>query len=105
MGLKLELFSDSVEPVHCNKFIFTRGCFASMDTNLREIRERLIATDEEFSRLSREHASLDIRLDEFVKKSYLTESEEMEEINLKKRKLWLKDQMERILQNHKKALV
>ena len=73
-----------------------------METNLQELRNRLMASDEEFSRLAREHSDHEQRLEQLSNKSYLTDSEHMEEVTLKKRKLSLKDQMERILQRYKK---
>jgi len=73
-----------------------------METDLRELRNRLMASDEEFSRLAMEHSTHERRLEQLSNKSYLTETEHVEEVNLKKRKLSLKDQMERILQRHKK---
>ena len=73
-----------------------------MDTGLQELKNRLIETDEEFSRLSREHTSHSQRLEQLTSKPFLTDPEQVEEINLKKRKLFLKDQMEKILQRHKK---
>ncbi len=53
--------------------------------------------DEEFRALSAKHHELDERLHELAVKSYLPESEQVEEITLKKRKLQLKDRMEDIL--------
>jgi uncharacterized protein len=76
-----------------------------MDTSLQDLKDRLIATDEEFSRLAKEHSSHESRLAQLSSKTYLTEPEQLEEVNLKKRKLSLKDQMERILQKHKKSAV
>jgi len=63
----------------------------------QELRENLLNTDEEFRALSAKHHELDERLHELAVKSYLPESEQVEEITLKKRKLQLKDRMEDIL--------
>ncbi len=73
-----------------------------METNLQELKNRLMASDEEFSRLASEHSNHERRLEQLSRRPYLTDSEQMEEINLKKRKLSLKDQMEKILQRYKK---
>jgi len=73
-----------------------------MDTGLQELKNRLIATDEQFSRLAKEHSDHEHRLEQLSSKSYLTDSEQVEEVRLKKRKLSLKDQMEQIMQRHKK---
>jgi uncharacterized protein YdcH (DUF465 family) len=72
-----------------------------METDTQELKNRLIATDEEYSRLCKEHSSYERQLEQLSNRPYLTESEKVEEINLKKRKLSLKDQMERILQKHR----
>lgn len=63
----------------------------------QELREILLQTDEEFRTLSARHHELDERLHELAIKPYLPESEQVEEITLKKRKLQLKDRMEDIL--------
>ena len=73
-----------------------------MDTGLQELKNRLVQTDEEFSRLAREHSNYERRLEQLSNKHFLTDSEQLEEVTLKKKKLSLKDQMERILQRHKK---
>ena len=73
-----------------------------MTTDLQELKNRLIVADEEYSRLSQEHSNYERQLEQLSNRPYLTDSEKVEEINLKKRKLSLKDQMERILQKHKK---
>jgi uncharacterized protein YdcH (DUF465 family) len=73
-----------------------------MTTDLQELKNRLIAADEEYSRLSTEHSNYERQLEQLSNRPYLTDSEKLEEVNLKKRKLSLKDQMERILQKHKK---
>ena len=73
-----------------------------MDLDLRELRNRLIETDDEFARLAKQHSELEIRLQQLSNKPYLTDSEQLDEVNTKKWKLALKDQMERILLKHKK---
>ena len=69
----------------------------------QELRETLLQTDEEFRTLSARHHQLDERLHELAVKPYLPESEQVEEITLKKRKLQLKDRMEDILRRHSTA--
>ena len=73
-----------------------------MQTNLQEVKDRLMTTHEEFSRLVKEHFSYEQQLEQLSSRPYLTESERVEEINLKKKKLSLKDQMERIIQQYKR---
>jgi len=76
-----------------------------MDRSLEDLKQQLIATNEEFSRLAKEHSEYKRKLEDLYKQPHLTDADRMEEINLKKRKLFLKDQMERILQKHKKEMV
>ena len=72
-----------------------------METNLQEVRNQLLATDEAFSRLAREHSDYEQQLEELSQRPHLTEDERLLEIKLKKKKLSLKDQMEQILQQHR----
>ena len=69
--------------------------------NVQELKELLLKTDEEFRQLAAQHHELDDRLHELAVKAYLTESEQVEEITLKKKKLHLKDKMEDILRKHR----
>jgi hypothetical protein len=49
------------------------------------------------------HTSLDLRLQMLLKKSFLTESEEIEVRELKKKKLYYKDLMERLKKEEQQA--
>ena len=69
--------------------------------NVQELKELLLKTDEEFRQLAAQHHELDDRLHDLAVKAYLTESEQVEEITLKKKKLQLKDKMEDILRRHR----
>ena len=72
-----------------------------MPTSLeKELREKLLQTDEEFRALSQKHHELDVRLHDLAGRAYLVEIEQVEETTLKKRKLQLKDRMEDILRQH-----
>jgi len=51
-------------------------------------------TDEEYHDLAAKHHELDERLSQLTAKHYLSEPEQLEEANLKKKKLQLKDRME-----------
>ena len=73
-----------------------------METELQEVKNRLMATNEEFSRLAKEHSQYAQQLEELSSQSHLTESEQMEEVKLKKRKLFLKDQMEKMIQEYRR---
>ena len=53
-------------------------------------------TDEEYHDLAAKHHELDERLSQLTAKHYLSEPEQLEEATLKKRKLQLKDMMEKL---------
>ena len=63
-----------------------------------QVRDVLIASNEEFRRLVTEHSQFSTRLDALTQKRFLSEDEKIEEVRLKKLKLRLKDQMERLEQ-------
>lgn len=64
-----------------------------MPNRSEEIRQILAREDEEFRHWSEEHHTYEDRLNELAQKATLTPEEEFEEKHLKKKKLWLKDQM------------
>ncbi|HXW62710.1 MAG TPA: YdcH family protein [Candidatus Acidoferrales bacterium] len=70
----------------------------------QDIRQSLLANDPEFQKLAEEHSRCESQLDQILKSSYLNSEELMRETALKKRKLQLKDRMERILAQHQQAL-
>lgn len=61
-----------------------------------QVRDMLIANNDEFRKLAAEHSQYSERLDSLIQKRYLSEDEKIEEVRLKKLKLRLKDQMERL---------
>lgn len=63
-----------------------------------QVRDVLIASNEEFRRLVTEHSQYSQRLDNLTQKRFLSEDEKIEEVRLKKLKLRLKDQMESLEQ-------
>jgi uncharacterized protein YdcH (DUF465 family) len=69
----------------------------------QNLRELLLQTDEEFHQLADQHHQLEARLHELTSRPYLSEPEQLEEINLKKQKLRLKDRMEDILRRHRQG--
>lgn len=69
-----------------------------MSTPAAAIREQLMANDPEYKRLSAEHARYAAQLDQLTSKHYLNEQEQIEEVRLKKLKLRVKDEMERLVQ-------
>jgi len=74
-----------------------------MPTDLLELKQHLLETDAEFRDLSTVHGELEHRLQELESKHYLSEAEKLEEVQIKKRKLHLKDRMEDIVRRHRDA--
>lgn len=68
-----------------------------MPKDFEELKRHLLQTDEEFRRLANQHHALDEQIQVLTSRHYLTEPEQVEEIRLKKQKLYLKDQMEAFL--------
>lgn len=69
------------------------------------LKEELIQTDDDFRRLHEQHQSYEKRLDELNHKSLLSEEDELEEKQLKRQKLMLKDRMAALLRQHEEAHV
>jgi uncharacterized protein YdcH (DUF465 family) len=69
----------------------------------QEVRNLLLREHEQYRQLAERHHQLDHRLHELTGRHYLSESEQFEEITLKKRKLALKDQMEEIARGYSAA--
>jgi uncharacterized protein YdcH (DUF465 family) len=69
------------------------------DTQLREddVKAALLRTDEGFRQLVSEHHELDEKIHRLATQTYLTQQQQYEEAQLKKRKLALKDRIEAIL--------
>jgi uncharacterized protein YdcH (DUF465 family) len=63
-----------------------------------EIKERLISSNPEFRRLVEEHRKYEGKLHELHSRHHLTEQDHIEEVQLKKKKLHLKDQMNSMIQ-------
>lgn len=71
-----------------------------MAVDTHELRERLLQSDHEYRDLAARHHQLEERLQQLSTRHFLTEPEQLEESQLKKQKLRLKDQMEGILRHH-----
>ncbi len=65
-----------------------------MSSPTEAIREQLMATNSEYQRLRDQHTQYAAQLDQLESKTYLSETEKLEEVRLKKLKLRTKDQME-----------
>lgn len=69
----------------------------------QDLQTLLLETNEEYRQLVAKHHELEGRLHELNHKHYLSDAEHFEEVNLKKRKLQLKDRMELILREHRSS--
>jgi uncharacterized protein YdcH (DUF465 family) len=68
-----------------------------MNAQSQNLKDLLLQTDEEFHRLADKHHELEDRLHELAVAHHLTDTEQFEEVTLKKQKLQLKDRMEEIM--------
>ena len=66
-----------------------------------QIKEILYNENHEFKQLKDKHASFETRLQELLKKSRLSNEEELELHDIKKQKLILKDKMYRMIREYK----
>jgi uncharacterized protein YdcH (DUF465 family) len=71
-----------------------------MAVDTHELKERLLQSDHEYRDLAARHHELDERLHELASRHFLTEPEQLEEAQIKKQKLRLKDRMEDIVRHH-----
>ncbi len=70
-------------------------------TSSQQLRDILLQSDEKFRQLTEQHYELDTRLMELLAHPYPSGADEVKTTTLKKRKLAVKDQMERILRRHR----
>ena len=73
------------------------------ETETQTAKSRLLQHDDRYRQLSTEHHQLDDRLHQLIEKPYLSTSEQLEEVTLKKRKLALKDLMEGMARDYRKT--
>ena len=66
----------------------------------QSLRGLLLQHDDGYRQLVEQHHDLDHRLHELSDRPYLSTSEQLEEVNLKKRKLALKDRMEQMAREY-----
>jgi uncharacterized protein YdcH (DUF465 family) len=69
----------------------------------QDLKHLLLETNEEYRQLATKHHELDDRLQELSSKQYLSNSEQIEEVTLKKQKLRLKDRMEDIARSLRRS--
>ena len=67
------------------------------------VRNFLLHSHPNYRELAERHHQLDDRLHELTDRHYLSTSEQIEEVTLKKRKLALKDQMEKLAREYAQA--
>ena len=72
-----------------------------MTTKEEELIEKLMRENEEFLKVKKAHSQLARQLEELEKKPFLTPQDEMEVKIIKKKKLALKDEMEKILMQYR----
>jgi hypothetical protein len=71
-----------------------------MNDQPQDLREASPPADEELRQLAARHHELDDRLHELTARPYLSEREQLEEVDLKKKKLQIKDRMESLRRQH-----
>lgn len=69
------------------------------------VKQELVENNEEFRALYEEHQGYERRLEELRLKSSLSEEDELEEKQIKRQKLAVKDRMEIILRSHRESAV
>lgn len=62
----------------------------------QDVKSLMLQQNDQYRQLAEQHHQLDHRLHELTDKPYLSPSEQLEEVTIKKRKLVLKDRMEAI---------
>ncbi|HXA77352.1 MAG TPA: YdcH family protein [Candidatus Acidoferrales bacterium] len=75
-----------------------------MPSTSQDIRQSLLARDPEFRNLAEEHSRCESQLEQILKSSYLSSEDLIQEVELKKLKLRLRDRMELILARHQQTV-
>jgi uncharacterized protein YdcH (DUF465 family) len=81
-------------------FSLKRRVAAMSAAEEHEVKNLLLKGNDDYRHLAERHHQLDDRLHELLDKHYLSSSEQIEEATLKKRKLALKDEMERMAREY-----
>jgi uncharacterized protein YdcH (DUF465 family) len=69
----------------------------------QDVKHLLLHNNDQYRQLAEQHHQLDNRLHELSDKHYLSPTEQVEEVTLKKRKLALKDRMEAIVRQYREG--
>lgn len=69
------------------------------------LKKELFETDNEFRALFEKHQEFERRLEVLATQSLLSEEDELEEKQIKRQKLYLKDRMEQMLREHRDTQV
>ena len=69
----------------------------------QDVKHLLLYNNDQYRQLAEQHHQLDNRLHELTDKHYLSPTEQIEEVNLKKRKLALKDRLEAIARQYREG--
>jgi uncharacterized protein YdcH (DUF465 family) len=75
-----------------------------MPSTSQDIRQTLFARDPEFRNLAEEHSRCESQLEQLLKSSYVNSEDLIQEVELKKLKLRLRDRMELILARHQQMV-
>jgi len=68
-----------------------------MSITARDIREQLMASNPEYQRLAQEHSRYDSQIEQLSKSSFHSAEELIQEVELKKLRLRVRDEMERLV--------
>jgi len=69
----------------------------------QEVKKLLMQSNDQYRQLLERHHLLDDRLRQLTERHFLSATEQLEEVTLKKQKLALKDQMERMALDYAKT--
>jgi uncharacterized protein YdcH (DUF465 family) len=68
-----------------------------MPITSRDIREQLLASSPEFQQLAQEHSRYEAQIEQLSRAEYVNVENLTQEAELKKKRLWVKDQMEQLV--------
>ncbi len=74
-----------------------------MLTSPRDVRAQLLASDAEFQKLAEEHTRYEAQLEQLSKTPYVSSEDLIQQATLKKLKLRVKDEMERIVARQRQS--